>query len=151
MSPRIRAAGIVSTAAVLVLIPVGAALAAEQDQGSHGVVVSVVIKPLQACVGACTDAGGDLPATGGAFPAFFIWTAAALLTAGLAFALWHRLRPADVTGWQLWMRSAASAVVPGARGASTDDGLALRGDRSEASEAGPDHDGEQGDPQCRRT
>src|SRR4051794_34590472 len=153
MSLRLPTASLaVAAAAILALLPVSAAIAAEQDQASHGIEISVVITPLQACIGACSGAGAgrDLPATGGSFPTLLIWLAAALLTAGLAIAVWHRLRPAGV-GWRIGERSNPYADVNGRRAMSTDAELATRADRSAAlgEDSGPD--GERGDPQCPRT
>src|SRR4051812_44858727 len=128
MSLRLPTAGLaVVAAAILALLPVSAAIAAEQDQASHGIEISVVITPLQACIGACSGAGagGDLPATGATFPALLIWLAAALLAAGLAFALWHRLRPAGA-GWRIGERSTPYPDVSGRRATSTDAELATR-------------------------
>ncbi|QIG39636.1 LPXTG cell wall anchor domain-containing protein [Microbacterium sp. 4R-513] len=151
MSRRVRIAGLAMTAAaaILALYPVGAALAAEQDVSSDGIQISVVITPLQACVGACAG-DGDLPATGGAFPAMVLWGAVALVAAGLLLALRHRLRPAGA-GWRFWERSTPYDVVSGRRGRSSEAGLRARVDGSPAFQEGAGPDGEQGDPQCRRT
>ena len=155
MNARLRTAGIALTAAgaVLALFPVGAAIAADrQDYGSEGVQISVLIKPLQACVGACAGGGGAgsgsgtgaLPATGGAFPLSFLWIATALLAVGLAFVLWQRMRVVGVDGRVLGRRSTArvGGLPTAAQSARADQSLTL-GDGS-----GPD--GERGDPQCRR-
>src|SRR6478736_6621190 len=110
MNSRFRTAGTAMTAAsaVLALFPVGAALAADRhDNGSEGVEISVLIAPLQACVGACSGGGGQagggagtgaLPPTGGALPLTAFWIAAALLAIGLAFVLWQRTRLATAGG-----------------------------------------------------
>ncbi|TDN91734.1 hypothetical protein [Microbacterium sp. BK668] len=134
-------------AALLALMPVGAALGAEQDVASHGVEVTVVITPLQACVGVC---GGGLPATGLAFPAFLVWIAAVLGTAGLALALRRRFRPAGTP----WRPDAIRGPVPpvgGCRERTTEPEPAARADRTAGFGEAPQRDGEQGDPRCRKT
>lgn len=146
-----------SAGAVLALFPVGAALAADrQDYGTEGVQVSVLITPLQACVGACAGGGGagggagsgGLPQTGGTFPLALFWIAAALLAVGLIFVLWQRMRPAGLEGLVAGSRTPFTRL--NARPAMSADAESARADRSAALDSASGPDGERGDPQCRR-
>jgi LPXTG-motif cell wall-anchored protein len=146
-----------SAGAVLALFPVGAALAADrQDYGTEGVTVSVLITPLQACVGACAGGGGagggagsgGLPQTGGTFPLALFWIAAALLAVGLIFVLWQRTRPVGLEALVAGRRTPFGRIS--GRPAMTTDAESARADRSVAPDSASAPDGERGDPQCRR-
>ena len=136
------AAGVLAFAG-LASVP-AAAHAADPEIDSNGILISVVIEPLE-CAAGC---GGELPATGAAMPSLAMWLGVALLVAGAALLL----RRAVLRRWS-GVAFTASAnpyyVVSGHRTDSTHGGRAFPS--STSSPRGDDagaRDFERGDGQC---